>query len=105
MNTQEYIIVNKTTIQKKIKELEIQCKNPNIEWHDRKAKSLEIISLQEVLSQSTPLIPEIEKAFEQGQNSVQAVMKCEEFGDMDWYAAKKIIKTKQEYISNLQLEI
>lgn len=62
----EYIIVNRIDIQKRIEELKMECENPSTQWHDRKAKSLEIISLQEILSQSTPLIPEIEKAYDAG---------------------------------------
>ena len=99
--TEEYFIISKTAIQKRIEELENlrnHSSSDNNDYYQGQIKSLKYI-----LSQSTPLIPEIEKAFEQGQNSVEAIMKCEEFGDMDWYAAKKITQSKQEYIANLKL--
>ena len=59
----EYIIANKTDIQKRIEELE------STEAADRK-DGIEIYKemyvLKQILSQSTPLIPEIEKAFNYG---------------------------------------
>jgi hypothetical protein len=58
MNKDEYIIINKTAIQKRIEELEIQFKG-KVGYNMALG---EIESLKQILSQSTPLIPEIEKA-------------------------------------------
>lgn len=90
----EYIIVNKTTIQKRIEELEKELAYHN-EWYekarekyhqDRKSwgnaddgemrvasdaaftTAQEVKILKQILSQSTPLIPEIEKAYNTGTN-------------------------------------
>jgi len=82
----EYIIINKTSIQKRIEKLFIEAKellkedglewqdeflnykdfSPNFEEYSDNSKYFYIImgkieSLQDFLSQSTPLIPEIEK--------------------------------------------
>lgn len=78
----EYIIVDKTAIQKRIEELK-----PTLMISDKNEK--EISTLERILSQSIPLIPEIEKAFEQGRltNSVLST-------DKDYVS-------KQDYISNL----
>ncbi len=61
----EYIIISKTAIQKRIEELEEEQKQIN---EETEPISLNInlkkqILIREILSQSTPLIPEIEKAF------------------------------------------
>lgn len=61
----EYIIISKTAIQKRIEELEEEQKQIN---EETEPISLNInlkkqILIIEILSQSTPLIPEIEKAF------------------------------------------
>jgi tRNA U34 5-carboxymethylaminomethyl modifying GTPase MnmE/TrmE len=86
----EYIIINKTDIQQRIEELENL-----IEKHKSNRISIEyraeLKGLTQVLSQSTPLIPEIEKAFYGGQRSLK----------------EKVLpkKTSQDYISNLKLNI
>jgi hypothetical protein len=56
MNKDEYIIINKTAIQKRIEELE------NTDDYFSQGSFGEHKFLKQVLSQSTPLIPEIEKA-------------------------------------------
>ena len=61
----EYIIISKTAIQKRIEELEEEQKQIN---EETEPISLNInlkkqILIREILSQSTLLIPEIEKAF------------------------------------------
>lgn len=67
---EEYIIINKTAIQKRIEELEIQ--NKELAYSDEAnpyglgAIAGKIQELKELLSQSTNLIPEIEKAFHEG---------------------------------------
>ena len=88
----EYIIINKSVLEKRIEELFTEAKelleedglewqdeflnykdfSPNFEEYSDNSKYFYIImgkieSLQDFLSQSTPLIPEIEKAFEAGR--------------------------------------
>jgi len=61
----EYIIVSKTSIEERIKGLEGIIQNlSEIHSYEEVAK---ICVLKEVLSQSTPLIPEIDKAYEAGK--------------------------------------
>lgn len=73
----KYIIVNKTAILKRIEE----SANKLSPTH---------ILLKEILSQSTPLIPEIEKAFDEG---------------FDYREGHHKSLSKQDYISNLKLDI
>jgi hypothetical protein len=78
----EYIIINKTSIQKRIEELEkAQKENPLTEaiWAFAKQE------LKKVLSQSTPLIPDVEKAL---------------YAKGAWFEDEV-----QDYISNLKLDI
>ena len=81
----EYIIINKTLLEKRIEELE------NTEAADRK-DGIEIYKemyvLKQILSQSTPLIPEIDKAYWAGMQFVG-----EDKG------------SPNEYITNLKLDI
>ena len=92
----EYIIVNKTAIQKRIEELEkerlLELKD---DFYDTFYQG-KIAALKQILSQSTPLIPVIEQAFDEGFNSEEEVYKGNPTG--------KIIG-KQDYISNLKLDI
>jgi hypothetical protein len=60
MNKDEYNIINKTAIQKRIEELE------NTDDYFSQGSFGEHKFLKQVLSQSTPLIPEIDKAYEAG---------------------------------------
>lgn len=71
----EYIIINKTAIIKRIEELEGYNDEPEI---------TQLKTYKEILSQSTPLIPEIQKALETGRE------------DTIEY---------EDYISNLKLDI
>lgn len=80
--TQEYIIVSKTDIEERIKELE------NYTYLDGKNEG-ELRALENIISQSTPLIPEIEKAFRVGFSTPDSCY----------------IDDKQDYISNLKLDI
>jgi len=86
----EYIIINKTAIQKRIEELE-QIEQELIKNGHKfavtRGKIDELISL---LFQSTPLIPEIEKAYFEGE--------CYGIGT-------DACITKEDYISNLKLDI
>jgi len=63
----KYVIINKTTIQKRIEELKEDLQNePNAFIYT--SYQTEFDTLQKILSQSTPLIPEIEKAFDENKN-------------------------------------
>jgi len=101
----EYIIVNKTAIQKRIEELERQIKESSIEEtgeYDFQCED-KIEELNWVLSQSTPLIPEIEKAYENGFGYYSELLWDIEKG----YGDKRTVKglNEQDYISNLKLDI
>lgn len=63
----EYIIVNKTALENRIKEL-IYEKYQSISREHIIRLSTQIIVLEQIMSQSTPLIPEIEKAHNVGTN-------------------------------------
>lgn len=95
----EYIIVNKSLIEKRIEELEKAneiFKNAKTHNPTMAACEATLSTLKQILSQSTPLIPEIEKAFDEGFNSEEEVYKG--------YPTGKIIG-KEDYISNLKLDI
>jgi hypothetical protein len=89
----EYIIINKTVIQQRIEELENERKKLNRFIDTTTYTTLDnlIKQLQNILSQSTPLIPEIEKAFVAGFNF-----------EKGW---KGDYPNKKDYISNLKLDI
>lgn len=93
----EYIIINKSDILKRIEEL-VKESNlgktiPSINCH--MAESL-IRFKEEILSQSVPLIPEIEKAFDAGN----------QYGFYEAHNANTgDILDCDSYISNLKLEI
>ena len=84
----EYLIINKTAIQKRIEELEYLRKHSSSDNNDYYQGQIK--ALNEILSQSTPLIPEVEKAFEEGFD------KCLE---------DNTIMNPTDYISNLKLDI
>lgn len=62
----EYIIINKEAIQKRIEELEERIKSDSNE--DKMITHHRVLELKQILSQSTPLLPEIEKAHNVGRN-------------------------------------
>ncbi len=91
----EYIIINKTAIQKRIEELEEEQKQIN---EETEPISLNInlkkqILIREILSQSTPLIPEVEK-----------LIVMSSISNID-FLPDRVEKIKQDYISNLKLDI
>jgi hypothetical protein len=96
----EYIIINATAIQKRIDELEkqmqehIQSAQKTGDYDFQFEDKLE--ELKEILSQSTPLIPEIEKAF--NASKVTTGM-----NQRNQFAYK--YKTSKDYITNLKLDI
>jgi hypothetical protein len=81
----EYIIVNKTAIQKRIEELE-KIDEKEIWEH------MEFDTLKQILSQSTPLIPEMEKVYDKGSRNHHSQY------------TEKYDTLKQLYISNLKLD-
>lgn len=92
----EYIIINKTAIQKRIEELERLykgCEKPSIQGTLYYQLNIE---LKKILSQSTPLIPEIEKAFDAGNKRGWSG-----YPNTDNWTQPN----KQNYISNLKLDI
>ena len=85
----EYVIINKTAILKRVEILERLYKTsekPSIQGTIYNQLS---IDLKQILSQSTPLIPVVEDAFREGSN----------YGGMD----KNYVAG--DYISNLKLDI
>ena len=94
----EYIIINKKAIQKRIDELERLYKNsekPSIQGTLYNQLSIE---LKQILSQSTPLIPEIEEAFD-------ARNKFEIKGNFPFEHTVYKYNSSKDYISNLKLDI
>lgn len=92
----EYVIIDKTVIQKKIEELkqqrELAGKNlskDTVYIHNQ--ISTEIRIYEQLLSQSIPLIPEIEKAYEAGK--------------LDEELSLSFDNPKGRYISNLKFDI
>ena len=96
----EYIIINKSVIQKRIEELERLykgCEKPSIQGTLYNQLGIE---LKKFLSQSTPLIPEIEKAFDSGELYGREDMQI----TIGRVSEKNSFSVdKQDYISNLNL--
>lgn len=95
----EYVIINKTELEAEkaeLKELSNPDKQGNPDFILKCEGKIELI--EKILSQSTPLIPEIEKAFDAGsdwgEDCANAVMGVGE----DYI-------NKQHYISTLKLNI
>lgn len=94
----EYIIINRTVLEKRIKELETieaELISKRMSYSSTRAKIDELISL---LSQSIPLIPEIEKAFDAGD-------RYRYWENNDSRNIPSHIIDKEDYISNLKLDI
>lgn len=93
----EYRIINATSIQKRIEELEKEYKSePAYQFNAYGDKLIkEIIILKEILTQSLPLIPEIESAYnigrEDGKNKSEG-----------WTPD---YKNSQDYIEKLKLDM
>lgn len=101
----EYIIINKTAILKRIEELKpISEYNERVGEYDSEG---EIISeLEYILSQSIPLIPEIEKAFDAGFHKGYNVGQADaQSHPLSLTIANHIHNDRQDYISNLKLDI
>ena len=106
----EYIIINRTAIQKRIEELERLyrgCEKPSIQGTLYNQLNIE---LKQIISQSTPLIPEIEKAFESGVDSLQdnLIQKLGLTYQTNEVSSATVSSTRgnlEYYISNLKLDI
>lgn len=94
--TQEYIIVNKTAIQKRIEELE-KAEQQQVGNLNGYIALGEIRGLKQILSQSTPLLPEIEKAFWEGHQY--------ESQNLNRQQKNYMSKLAEHYISNLKLDV
>lgn len=86
----EYIIVNKTLLEKRIKELESLGKKDKEGYN---LYQIVIVELKKLLSESTPLIPEIENAYDKGSHNHHSQY-TEEYDNL-----------KQKDISKLKLDI
>lgn len=87
----EYVIINKT---KWLEVLE-NNKKPGVHYdgiHVSDTQNARVELIEDIISQSTPLIPEIEKAFEAGI-------------DAELLSVAKINCTVENYITNLKLDI
>ena len=98
----EYIIINRTAILKRIEEMEKQKDeysfNPNrTEDYYRYISMIKV--LKEILSQSTPLIPEIEKGVNKGLSV------CLNKKDWAYGISGNVKQDIKDYISNLKLDI
>ena len=82
----EYIIVNKTVLLKRIEELK-QLTTRHIGYAEQEVYD----KIDNLISQSTPLIPEIEKAFDAGSER-------DEYGYGN-------ANNKSDFISNLKLDV
>lgn len=99
----DYIIVNKNTILTKIATLQTSKDNLQVDDFDGfNVISAQLAILKSLLSNSIPLIPEIEKAFDAGQYEEYKTIS---YDGGENYESILIKKEKQEYISNLKLDI
>lgn len=108
----EYIIVNKTSLEKKIEEWELElqeCFKASIgEYNSDYVSNLQqaISITKELISISTPLIPEIEKAFDASFHKGYVVgQKDAESHPLALSIADHIHKDRKDYITNLKLDI
>ena len=65
--------------------------------------TLAIVRIQQIMLGRLPelrafTIDDMREAFQGGRDSVEAEMGCEQFGDMESYAKKKIIKTFKQWM-------
>lgn len=89
----EYIIINKTAIQQRIEELEEAHSLSKEVTFAQSILELSIVQYKAILSQSAPLIPEIEK-----------LILMSSISDID-FIPDRVEKIIQDYISNLKLDI
>lgn len=91
----EYVIINKAVIEKRMEELNVKSITANETLNSiicfNKCEELE-----QILSQSTPLILELEKAILEGRNSIHFE------NDGSYWEDENVV---EDYISNLKLDI
>lgn len=117
MSKDEYVIINKSKLLKRIEEWELELqkcfKAPVGEFNSDYVSTLQqaITTARELLYLSTPLIPEIEKAMDIAREikddsahdtfTVEDISGCIEVCTYGW----RYKTTNEEYISNLKLDI
>lgn len=96
MEENQYIIISKTALEKRIEQLEKQI--PEYKYEDYYEILIqERDTLKDILHQSIPLLPEIEKAFDAGiEYGFYAAYNGDSEGD---------IQDNETYIRNLKLDI
>lgn len=113
----EYIIINKTTLLKRIEELRILSNQPEASVYDVDIEGFVLEELEEIIIKSTPLILEIEKSFNKGRftKEVKVEFTKSEIFDLECegitydpnlhYHCNHIyeFKNSEDYISNLNL--
>jgi hypothetical protein len=85
----EYVIISKTATEKRIEKLKKDLKDEPNPFLNTSYQT-ELDTLKHILFQSIPLIPEIENAFDEGSSYLDITLP---------------IECKQDYISNLKLNI
>lgn len=91
----EYIIINKTALEKRVKELEKEIYEYRDEQDYLDGLMQEYNTIKGILRQSIPLLPEIEKAFDT----------IEVFDSITGYPDISIVQQKKDYLKNLKLDI
>ena len=108
----EYVIINKTELEAKIAETRIVALELDTVERHRRSKDWDWNHLvnntkqelyKELLSKSTPLIPEIEKAFDAGRTVKNYKGEWKEAYHDDMTSAK--YEESKDYITNLKLDI
>ena len=95
MKENQYVIISKIAIQKRIERLK-QSREVEPDNYQQSYLNGKIKVAEEILSQSTPLIPEIEKAFDASKITTG-------MNQRNQFAYK--YKNSKDYISNLKLDI
>lgn len=98
----KYIIIDAEVIEKRIEELEnaiSKCILPD-QHHLKDLFEQELEIKTQILSESTPLIPEIEKSFDAGR--IPKSKKVQGYGGK---RLSKYLQKKKDYISNFKLDI
>lgn len=100
----EYIIINKTAVQKRIEQLEkrSQLGLTDEEWNNERGQEK---ALKQILSQSTPLIPEIDKAIEFGKDIRREKSFINNNYGSPFVDYEDSTEETINYISNLKLDI
>lgn len=93
-----YVIIDADKLKLRIEELEKEIKF--LTAKDAYGDIGKLSAYKQILSQSTPLIPEIEKAFDVGSLKTE---QC--FNIYNGFVSGIVYKDKENYISNLKLDI